>query len=399
MKYYFAFYIFFVFTNQVWCQWERHIIDDSGSGADGIRFSDINNDGKLDIVTGWEESSFTKLYLQPEQRNLKKRWPSVLIGKTPSVEDAIFFDINNDNKLDVVSLTEGKTQKIFAHFNLTNDYLNPKNWKQATFPEADKKMSWMYALPMQIGNKNGRDLIAAGKGENAAIGWFEAPDNPDELNNWEWHEIAKIGWIMSIYKKDMDLDGDEDLVITDRMGALTGCRWLENPGLGKTQQQPWKNHFIGAQDLEVMFMCIADVDQDGTNEILVSERTENTIRIYSKYENRWTEQIIKLPTNTGKAKSIEVGDINNDKIFDLIVSTNTLKEKKDGLVYLSGTKLTASTESDWVSISGEHKAKYDKVELIDLDEDGDLDILICEENYGLNSEGLGVVWYENPSEK
>lgn len=397
LKYFFAFLIFYVFPNYTWAQWERHIIDNSGSGADGVKFSDINTDGKLDIVTGWEEGGYTKIYLQPQLENIKKNWPNVLVGNTPSVEDAVFFDVNSDSKIDVVSLTEGRTQKIFVHFNLANDYLNPANWKQEIFPEAKHQMSWMYALPMQVDNKKGVDLIAAGKGENAAIGWYEAPTNPSDLSRWNWHEISKVGWIMSIYKKDMDLDGDEDLVISDRMGELAACRWLENPTIGELQKQPWKNHFIGAKGLEVMFMCMADVDQDGSDEILVAERTENTVRIYSKTDIGWTEKVINLPANTGKAKSIEVGDLNNDDVPDLVVSTNTLNEQKDGLIYLCGTKLSTSSEKDWDSISGVHRAKYDKVELIDLDEDGDLDILICEENYGPDSEGLGVVWYENPN--
>jgi hypothetical protein len=36
------------------------------------------------------------------------------------------------------------------------------------------------------------------------------------------------------------------------------------------------------------------------------------------------------------------------------------------------------------------------MELLDLDGDGDLDVLTCEENYGPDSQGLGVIWYENP---
>ncbi|MRI00041.1 hypothetical protein GH721_05770 [Kriegella sp. EG-1] len=396
MKYIFIFFVFYIIPNQAKSQWERHIVDNLGSGADGIRLRDVNNDNRLDIVTGWEESSFTKVYLQPKFKQIKKKWPSVIIGNTPSVEDAIFFDINEDQKIDVLSFTEGKSQKIFVHFNLHNKFLEPTNWKQELLPQSNNRMSWMYAIPMQVDNKNGVDIIAAGKGKNAAIGWFESPLNPNYLYNWTWHEIAKIGWIMSIYNKDMDLDGDQDLVITDRTGEFAGCRWLENPGPSK-EQQPWNNHYIGAQGLEVMFMCIADLDQDGTDEILVSERTDNSIRIYFKHNSAWIEKVIKLPSKTGKAKSIEVGDINNDDVFDLIVSTNTLNEKKEGLIYLSGTKLTTPTERDWISISGTHNAKYDKVELIDLDKDGDLDVLICEENHGLNSEGLGIVWYENPS--
>ncbi len=50
---------------------------------------------------------------------------------------------------------------------------------------------------------------------------------------------------------------------------------------------------------------------------------------------------------------------------------------------------------DFMQISGVHRSKFDKAVLIDIDMDGDLDVLICEENYGDNSEGLGIVWYEN----
>ena len=32
----------------------------------------------------------------------------------------------------------------------------------------------------------------------------------------------------------------------------------------------------------------------------------------------------------------------------------------------------------------------------DLDGDGDLDVVTTEENYGQNSSGLGLLWFENP---
>ena len=53
----------------------------------------------------------------------------------------------------------------------------------------------------------------------------------------------------------------------------------------------------------------------------------------------------------------------------------------------------AVTDAIWKAhdISGPQGIKYDLLELIDLDEDGDLDVMTCEER-----ERLGVVWYENP---
>jgi hypothetical protein len=379
--------------------WKMHVIDNSLSGADGVKLCDINNDGRLDITTGWEEGGYTKLYINHGSLKAKDKWPDVVIGETPNVEDAVFADINNDEKLDIVSCSEGKTKKIFVHWNSGVNVLSPENWKQEVLPASDGLMMWMYAEPLQLDGKNGIDLIAAGKNENAAIGWFEAPENSNKLNDWMWHEISPVGWVMSIIKRDMDNDGDTDIVISDRRGKLRGCRWLENPGVGEAQKLQWKNHFIGAENLEVMFMCLASFNKDGIEDAIVCEKTHQTIRIFERQDintSKWKEQIIKIPAATGSAKSVESGDLNNDGVPDLVLSTETLGKERYGLIWLDGRKILNSKESDWQKISGFHNAKYDKVELIDLDKDGDLDVLICEENFGENSTGLGVVWYENP---
>ncbi len=52
------------------------------------------------------------------------------------------------------------------------------------------------------------------------------------------------------------------------------------------------------------------------------------------------------------------------------------------------------TEPVWDAheISGPEGVKYDLVQLVDLDDDGDLDVITCEE-----TTNLGVFRYENPT--
>ncbi len=383
-------------------QWIRHQIDGTLTGADGIKMADFNQDGKTDIVTGWEESGITKLYLNPGSAHVRLPWPSVVVGSTPSVEDALFFDAVGDTSLEIVSLLEGDAKSIQVHEFRGDTVLNPESWTQSPLPAASDRMQWMYGIALDVDHKEGIDLVAAGKGASAQLGWFQSPGLSPDLDGWKWYTMSPVGWIMSIMAQDMDGDGDQDVIITDRRGPFRGCRWLENP-YPDLNQQEWVSHMIGAGELEVMFMAMEDLDGDGVDEMIVPERTINTIRILKQsggVKDLWSEKVIQLPSSTGMAKSVASADMNDDGIKDLVISTNTGKNSnKHGLTWLDGRHLPNPRPEDFLSISGPHLAKYDQVILHDVDNDGDLDILICEENYGDASEGLGIIWYENRLKK
>ena len=378
--------------------WPRWTIDNTSSGADGVKLGDVNGDGRMDIVTGWEEGGITKVYVHPGTDNVKEQWPGVVVGKTPQVEDAVFADLDGDGLLEVISSTEGNTQQVIAHWAGTGDLLDPSSWQSAIIPSSNRLTRWMYAEPLQVDRRRNVDLVIGGKGNQGnpgKIGWFEAPRKGRQWEKWKWHEIDSVGWVMSLFVQDMDGDGDEDILISDRYGKQQGCRWLENPDKRGLQKTAWNSHWVGAQGLEVMFMTIADILGDSKQEIIVPERSGNTLRVFEEKGNRWKESIYKLPLDIGKLKAVEAGDINGDGKNDLVISTNTYGPAKVGLFWVDGHEIRENKVLPIQSISGVHEAKYDQVVLWDIDEDGDLDILTCEENYGENSEGLGVIWYEN----
>ena len=381
--------------------WKYHIIDNNSRGADGAKLADVNGDGLMDITTGWEEGGLTRVYLNPGPAKAKEKWPYVTTGQTPSVEDAVFIDLDQDGAVDVVSSCEGGSQSIFVQWAPKNkeEYLNQSQWQSEVIPISKGLTRWMFCIPMQVDQKYGPDLVAGSKAPNAQIGWFEVPKDARNLIAYKWHTISPAGWIMSLRSVDMDGDGDQDILTSDRKGDLRGCRWLENPGLTDEQKKPWKNHFIGCRDMEVMFLTLADIDDDGLQDVLVAAKSPKQSRIVILRRldtdgDAWKEYIIPYPEQTGSAKAVVVADMNADGKKDIVFSCENANAPKSGLMWLSSRK--GPFDGNWRAhhISGPKGIKYDRMELLDIDHDNDLDIITCEERE--NKKGLGLFWYENP---
>jgi hypothetical protein len=101
----------------------------------------------------------------------------------------------------------------------------------------------------------------------------------------------------------------------------------------------------------------------------------------------WLQTEVPLPEGSGIGKSVAIGDTDGDGKNELIVSTVDARGKH------SVFGLHRGGPSAWsaFAVSGQEGTKFDRIDLFDIDEDGDLDVLTCEER-----ENFGVFWYENP---
>ena len=375
--------------------WLRHTIDNTSQGADGVRLMDVNGDRLLDFATGWEEGGVIRLYLNPGADKADSIWPSVTVGNVGSPEDAVFVDLDRDGAIDVVSCCEGKVKTVWVHWAPSDPtrYLDPAAWKTEPFPQTKGSQAWMFCLPMRIGDRDRMDLVIGAKNDGAQIGWLEAPANPRVLTDWKWRPLYEAGWIMSLIPFDMDDDGDLDIVASDRRGPHSGCLWLEHPNNRLVKNKPWKEHRIGTEGKEIMFITVTDLDRDGLTDILTAVKKIGLIyyRRTNKEPAAWEEHTISFPPNAGTPKAVKTGDIDLDGKVD-IVFTCEHAEEKSGVMWMSYPNTVIDPVWNAHDISGLEGVKYDLVELIDLDHDGDLDALTCEER-----DNLGVIWYENPT--
>ncbi len=374
--------------------WVRHTIDDNGHGADGVRIADVNGDGLLDVTSGWEGDGQTRAYLHPGHRSAGDRWPAVTVGVTPDVEDAVWADIDGDGRMDVVSSSEGTTRLVYVSFAPSDpaDFLDSDAWTTEPIPATAGRF-WMYAAPMDVDGRNGIDIVVGAKRGDAIIGWLESPENPRDLSAWTLHEISAAGWVMSIDVFDMNGDGFDDLLVSDRASSpVNGVRWLEHPREAPALRQPWTNHLIGAEHRSPTFID-AILGDDGLPKGVIVPSGGERLTLFERENpeaNLWSETKLPYPHRLGTPKSASVGDIDLDGIDDVVVATTNLSGWDEGIIWLSQAVLP---ESDPVKhgVSGAQGQKFDRTELVDLDGDGDLDILTTEE-----IEDLGVIWYENP---
>lgn len=378
--------------------WTRHVIDASSRGADGVRLADVDGDGRLDVVTAWEEGGVVRVAFQPTADAVRQPWPSIAVGSVPSGEDAVAADLDGDAALDVVSASE--QGGIHVHWGPGKGrQRDARGWTTALLPASKQSAAWMFIQPSVVAGSGRLDLVAGQKGEGANLGWFASPADQRRLEAWTWHPLTQVGWTMSLLSHDLDGDGHHDIIYSDQRGPQRGVHWLRHPGAGGDPRQPWERKPLGLIGLDnpdgepatICFVSIADLDGDGLDDLLVgADRHIAILRRSDRGQVAFTPHLIPLPPRMSGAKSVRATDLDGDGRLELVASTLTAKRDQPvGLFTVSGDLLRGPWR--FTDVGGPDGTKFDLVEPIDLSGDSQPDIITCEER-----SNLGVVWFENP---
>ena len=136
-------------------------------------------------------------------------------------------------------------------------------------------------------------------------------------------------------------------------------------------------------------MSLGDLNRDGQIEYFFSLLTENYIAILEQATTQLFPIVIEDNAELGSQKGVAVGDIDLDGSLDVVV---TFVGGNVGLGWMKYDVSPFLNDWTWQTIYSIQGGKFDQPILYDVDQDGDLDILTTEEK-----QGLGVIWFENPT--
>lgn len=385
-------------------EWPRHTIEDRYRGADGVRLADVDGDGLLDIATPWEEGGRVTVAFDLG-RDATPRWRVETLGRCDSVEDAVALDLfRDDQPLEVVSAAEGRTKRLVV--SSTDE---KGRWHTRDLPTSLDREQYMFVLPWET--QTATAFITGGKNVGATISYWAPAGRADNISSWQPNTLRNAGWIMSLRRTDMNGDGRPDVLFSDRKGPSRGVGWLTlnyeagpREGIGprhdkgprketNRKETNYREVIVGATDHEPMFLTEADVDADGDQDVVVAVKDVGLI-VFERLDEsgeRWTQRSWPMPSDCGTAKGVAV-DTSHGRTEIFITTEHS--EARSSIVRMTWDDSSRfARTAPFVDIpGGTVGTKFDRVELIDMDDDGDLDLLTCEER-----EGLGVIWYERPS--
>lgn len=268
--------------------------------------------------------------------------------------------------------------------------------------------AWAFAHPSSAAPITFNDIVSSGE---AALQYQSAPSiNAPLLTELQQIETifldvhlgfapTKAGGSPGIAVFDYDNDGDSDLYVTnanhERTNSLFVNQYRESGQVTFIDQGMEAGVGLGdvTSHLESTGTCFGDIDNDGDDDLYVTGLGENVL-LENSGNGSFTNITVTSGTGGGghSASACSFGDVNNDGLLDLVVA-NTYDNWQHRLPLLSfdfaaliePNQLFVNTGDNQFVEQGEVAGIQNvngitwAVALVDIDQDGDVDLLTADD--------------------
>ena len=311
-------------------EWRKHIIDPSGSFTTDMQAADIDGDGDLDIVVPQSDVKEVRWYENPGTSGYPTTAPwkahSILNYREFEFEyahDVEVGDLNADGKLDVVICNQkwepprpvNKPETVILFQN------QPDSWS----PVLISRTYGEGTVIVDIDGDGRLDILRPGF-------WLEAPEDPVH-GNWVEHTII-AGWPdrAGVAAADVNQDGRLDILLAPAESAAR-LSWFET---ADPTRDNWTEHVIDPSIDFVHTFKIADIDLDGSPDVVFAEMQQSTRKRVGFFLNHGRASIweLQVVATTG-SHNLRVADIDNDGDIDIVgANFDSAKDPNHGPVDL-----------------------------------------------------------------
>ncbi|WP_178988172.1 T9SS type A sorting domain-containing protein [Winogradskyella schleiferi] len=358
----------------------QQVIINVAYGASSVFSSDIDGDGDMDVLSS--SRSDNKIAWYENTDGLGNFGNQQLISNMAMFAlNVLSADLDGDGDMDVLSASYDDN-KIAWYENL--DGLGSFGSQQVMTTSATR------AKFVQAGDFDNDGDLDAVSAFRSGLFYHE---NSDGLGSFEQERLITRGQAICkpyvIYADDMDGDGNMDILSSSYFLDNQICEeklvWYKNSdGLGSFGFYEEISNNFKAQEIYT-----ADLDGDGDKDVLTSNWDENDNPIW--YENldglgNFTDQEIDINT-IAYGIGIQAEDMDNDGDLDIIMSNrNSMAES--GLFWHENIDGLASFGAPQMIMQVPGFSPPHSFDISDIDGDGDKDIFVMNGTFNLS-------WIEN----
>ena len=369
-------------------------VQSGGGGGSKPAFADIDNDGDLDMFVGGGEGriSFyqnTGTATEPNFTLVKRNFADIDVGWDSALT---FADIDHDGDLDLfVGENDGNI----------NFYQNTGTTKNTDFKLVTENLAYFlndvaaHSAPTfaDIDNDGDFDLFVGREGNHQIFTVYfyrntgTATDPIFTLETRNFVDPSTAGWSVPKFV-DIDNDGDFDLFVGMGNGELLFYR---NTGTATDPVFVRSTEFTSHIKHSHLAPTFADIDDDGDLDLFV-RYTEGS----AFYLNNGTAASPSFVLIPRKFPSVDVSgldkptfvDIDDDGDFDLFVgkgrNTNFLSGGNISFYRNTGTAAEPILTLETNNFADIHVPSHAGPAFVDIDNDGDLDLFVGEQDGGFH---------------
>ncbi|WP_040280073.1 T9SS type A sorting domain-containing protein [Psychroserpens damuponensis] len=332
------------------------IIDVVVADIDGINGVDLVISSSINNKLFWCQNDGSNNFDSGQQLN-------TISGNAKGVAVA---DINGDTFLDVISVAGSEVS-----YYQNTDGLGAFSDQQIISTAIN---DGEIAVASDLTGNGFMDVVSASSIDNK-IAWYQ---NIDELGNFSSQQLLShsVEGLKSIYKADLDGDGDLDVLSVSNYGVVYWYEFIEET---ETFDVP---KVITELDEDFETIYAEDLDGDGDMDVITGSYYFNSIKWFENLDGLGTFSSANLITDTlSSVTSMSVFDVDGDNDNDVVA----LSFFDGKLVWFENTDGTGNFGSENVLESGMMTPQ--EIFKVDFDNDNDLDILLSFRNT--------IQWYEN----